>query len=31
MNKKISPSIMCVDFFKLDETIKKFEENEFYT
>lgn len=27
MNKKISPSIMCVDFFKLDETIKEFEEN----
>ena len=27
MNKTISPSIMCVDFFKLDETIKEFEEN----
>ena len=27
MNKKISPSIMCVDFFKLDETLKEFEEN----
>lgn len=27
MKKKISPSIMCVDFFKLDEYIKAFEEN----
>ena len=27
MNKKISASIMCVDFFKLDECIKDFEEN----
>lgn len=27
INKKISPSIMCADFFKLDEYIKKFEEN----
>lgn len=27
MKKKISPSIMCVDFFKLDEYIKEFEKN----
>ncbi|MBQ7901421.1 MAG: ribulose-phosphate 3-epimerase [Clostridia bacterium] len=27
MNKKISPSIMCVDFFKLDDCIKEFEKN----
>ena len=28
MNKKISPSIMCVDFFKLEEYIKEFEKND---
>lgn len=27
MTKKISPSIMCADFFMLDECIKNFEEN----
>ena len=27
MNKKISPSIMCADFFNLDTAIKQFEEN----
>lgn len=26
MNKKISPSIMCVDFFELDKCIREFEE-----
>ena len=26
MKKKISPSIMCVDFFKLDECIEEFED-----
>lgn len=25
MDKKISPSVMCADFFKLDEYIKEFE------
>lgn len=28
MNKKISPSIMCVDFFELDAYIKEFEKND---
>ena len=28
MNKKISPSIMCVDFFKLEKYIKEFEKND---
>ena len=27
MDKKISPSIMCVDFFELDKCIKDFEKN----
>lgn len=27
MDKKISPSIMCVDFFALEKTIRDFEEN----
>lgn len=27
MDKKISPSVMCVDFFKLEENIKAFEKN----
>lgn len=27
MKKKISPSVMCVDFFKLEENIRAFEEN----
>lgn len=27
MQKKISPSVMCVDFFELTESIKAFEEN----
>lgn len=27
MNKKISPSVMCVDFFKLDTYIEEFEKN----
>jgi len=28
MDKKISPSIMCVDFFELDKCIKDFEKND---
>ncbi len=28
MNKKISPSIMCVDFFELDKCIKEFEKHD---